>query len=80
MSALTFLDMTPKFITFTMIVTITDEELFLAFETMFTFVGLWYGQKKFGYPALLLLLALCTKLYYVFLITLVTLFQSALNS
>jgi hypothetical protein len=66
MSALTFLDITPKFNTFTTIVMFTDEELFLAFEAMFTFARLWYGQEKFGYPVLLLVLGLCTKLYYVF--------------
>jgi hypothetical protein len=59
MSALTFLDITPKFSTFTMFVMFTDE-LFLAFETTpSTYTGLWYGQAKLGYPALLILLESC---------------------
>jgi hypothetical protein len=33
------------------------EELFLGFETICsTFTGLWYGQEKLEYPALLILL------------------------
>jgi hypothetical protein len=65
MSALTFLDINPEFNTFTVTVIFASEELFLAFESVCTFAGLWYEREKLGYPVLLLLLGLCTKLYYV---------------
>jgi hypothetical protein len=40
---------------------ITDDELFLAFETICsTLTRLWYGQEKLGYPALLILVECCT--------------------
>jgi hypothetical protein len=43
-----------------MFVMFTDE-LFQGFETIYnTFTGLWYGQEKLGYPALLILLECCT--------------------
>jgi hypothetical protein len=46
MSTFTFLDVTPKFSTFTMFVMFTHE-LFLAFETVCSaFTGLWYKQEK----------------------------------
>jgi hypothetical protein len=46
MSALTFLDITPKFNTI-MFVMFTDAELFLTFGTVwFTFTEILYGQEK----------------------------------
>jgi hypothetical protein len=57
MSALNFLDITPKFSILTMFEMFTDEELFLAFEAICsTFTGPWYGKENIGYSALLILL------------------------
>jgi hypothetical protein len=61
MSALNLFDITPKFSTFTMFVMFADEELFVGYKTICsTLTGLWYGQEKLGYPALLILLECCT--------------------
>jgi hypothetical protein len=60
-SALSFLDITPKVSSFTMFVMSADDELFPVFETVCsTFTGLCYGQEKRGYRALLILLECCT--------------------
>jgi hypothetical protein len=60
MSALSLFDITLKFSTFTMFIMFIDEELFVGFETnCSTLTGLWYGQEKLGYPALLIQLECC---------------------
>jgi hypothetical protein len=60
MSALNLFNITLKFRTYTMFVMFTDQ-LFIGFEAICsTLTGLWYGQEKMGYSALLIMLECCT--------------------
>jgi hypothetical protein len=64
MSAVTSLDITTKFNTFTIFAMFTYE-LFLTVEVICsTFAGLWYGEENSGYPALTILSGCCTVNIY----------------